>query len=129
MSSSAAGFLAMARALGNRAGYEAQAGRRLEPDRLTGAPVFKNRMSVPILALRAIIAHCGGWRCIMADRPEMPPPEAAYRSYRIGWTDSCSRKDGPRGDRIVIVAGLSMSTPGTMNNLVIQTVGESSMQD
>ena len=28
------------------------------------------------------------------------------------------------GDRIAIVAGLSMATPGMMNNLVIQTVGE-----
>jgi hypothetical protein len=28
------------------------------------------------------------------------------------------------GDRIAIVAGLSMHTPGTMNNLIIQTVGD-----
>jgi len=29
----------------------------------------------------------------------------------------------------VIVTGLSMATPGTMNNLVIQTVGENCTHD
>ncbi|MGC4001091.1 MAG: hypothetical protein QM767_27985 [Anaeromyxobacter sp.] len=35
-----------------------------------------------------------------------------------------TRKMAGAGERIVIVSGLSMSTPGTMNNIVIHTVGE-----
>jgi len=55
---------------------------------------------------------------------EMPPPEEF--TGLIAWVDEfLQRKKMARaGDRVVIVAGLSMTAPGTVNNLVIQTVGE-----
>jgi pyruvate kinase len=55
---------------------------------------------------------------------EMPPPDTV--TSLIAWVDGFVREKGmaTAGDRIVIVSGLSMSTPGTMNNLVIHTVGE-----
>jgi pyruvate kinase len=85
----------------------------------------KYRMSVPILALssdhralRRMALHYG------VIPQEMPPPEEF--TGLIAWVDRFVRdnKMAQAGDRIVIVAGLSMSTPGSMNNLVIQTVGE-----
>ena len=85
----------------------------------------KNRMSVPILALssdhralRRMALHYG------VIPQEMPPPEQF--TGLIAWVDAFVRekKMAEAGDRIVIVAGLSMNTPGTMNNLVIQTIGE-----
>jgi pyruvate kinase len=85
----------------------------------------KNRMSVPILALssdhralRRMALHYG------VIPQEMPPPDQL--TGLIAWVDQFvqEKKMAAPGDRIVIVAGLSMSTPGTMNNLVIQTVGE-----
>jgi hypothetical protein len=55
---------------------------------------------------------------------EMPPPDEI--AELIAWVDGFVREKGlaAAGDRIVVVAGLSMTTPGMMNNLVIQTVGE-----
>src|SRR5205085_5743804 len=85
----------------------------------------KLRMGVPILALssdhralRRMALHYG------VSPQEMPPPDAV--SSLIDWVDQFiqERKMAAAGDRIVIVSGLSMSTPGTMNNLVIHTVGE-----
>jgi pyruvate kinase len=85
----------------------------------------KNRMSVPILALssdhralRRMAMHYG------VIPQEMPPP--GQLTDLIAWVDQFvqEKKMAAAGDRIVIVAGLSMSTPGTMNNLIIQTVGE-----
>jgi pyruvate kinase len=85
----------------------------------------KLRMSTPILALssdhralRRMAMHYG------VIPQEMPPPEQL--TGMIAWVDTLvrERKMANSGDRIVIVAGLSMSTPGTMNNLVIHTVGE-----
>jgi pyruvate kinase len=85
----------------------------------------KSRLSVPIVALssdhralRRMALHYG----VLAQ--EMPPPTTI--TDLIAWVDQFVR--GKRlatlGDRIVIVAGLSMSMPGTMNNLVIHTVGD-----
>jgi pyruvate kinase len=85
----------------------------------------KNRMSVPILALssdhralRRMALHYG----VLPQ--EMPPPDQL--TGLIAWVDQFvqEKRMAAQGDRIVIVAGLSMATPGTMNNLVIQTVGE-----
>ncbi|MEZ0265735.1 MAG: pyruvate kinase, partial [Phycisphaerae bacterium] len=85
----------------------------------------KNRMSVPILALssdhralRRMALHYG------VIPQEMPPPTTTLDL--ITWVDGFVRgkKMAAPGDRIVIVSGLSMSTPGTMNNFVIHTVGE-----
>jgi pyruvate kinase len=86
----------------------------------------KNRMSVPILALssdrralRRMALHYG----VIAQ--EMPPPDEL--AGLIKWVDSFvqQKKMAQAGDRIVIVTGLSMGAPGTANNLVIQTLGES----
>jgi hypothetical protein len=54
----------------------------------------------------------------------MPPPE--HFNGLISWVDNFVRqkKMAKIGDRVVMVAGLSMTAPGTVNNLVIQTVGE-----
>jgi pyruvate kinase len=85
----------------------------------------KLRMGVPILALssdhralRRMALHYGVFP------QEMPPPDTV--TSLIAWVDGFVREKGmaAAGDRIVIVSGLSMSTPGTMNNLVIHTVGE-----
>ena len=85
----------------------------------------KYRMSVPIVALssdhralRRMALHYG------VVPQEMPPPEEF--TGLIAWVDEfLQRKKMARaGDRVVIVAGLSMTAPGTVNNLVIQTVGE-----
>jgi pyruvate kinase len=85
----------------------------------------KYRMCVPIVALssdhralRRMTLHYG------VIPQEMPPPEEL--TGLIAWVDEFVREKqmAAVGDRIVIVAGLSMTTPGTMNNLVIQTVGE-----
>jgi pyruvate kinase len=82
-------------------------------------------MSVPIVALssdhralRRMTLHYG------VIPQEMPPPEQL--TGLITWVDDFVREKemAAVGDRIVIVAGLSMNTPGTMNNLVILTVGE-----
>jgi pyruvate kinase len=85
----------------------------------------KYRMSVPILALssdhralRRMALHYG------VIPQEMPPPE--HFNGLIAWVDNFVRqkKMAKVGDRVVMVAGLSMTAPGTVNNLVIQTVGE-----
>ncbi len=85
----------------------------------------KNRMSVPILALssdhralRRMALHYG------VIPQEMPPPSTV--NDLIKWVDHFVRakKMAAISDRIVIVSGLSMATPGTMNNFVIHTVGE-----
>ena len=90
----------------------------------------KLRMSVPTLALssdhralRRMALHYG------VIPQEMPPPESLVNL--IAWVDGFvrGRKMAAVGDRIVIVSGLSMSTPGTMNNLVIHTVGEDWIED
>jgi pyruvate kinase len=85
----------------------------------------KLRMGVPIVALssdhralRRMALHYG------VIPQEMPAPEEI--SGLLAWVDKLVREKqwAAEGDRIAIVAGLSMATPGTMNNLVIQTVGE-----
>ncbi len=90
----------------------------------------KLRMGVPILALssdhralRRMAMHYGVFP------QEMPPPETI--TDLIAWVDRFVRERqlAAVGERIVIVSGLSMSTPGTMNNLVIHTVGETWADD
>jgi pyruvate kinase len=85
----------------------------------------KNRMSVPILALSSDHRALRRMALHYAVIPqEMPPPDEI--KGLIAWVDPLVREKrlANVGDRIVVVSGLSMHTPGTMNNLVIQTVGE-----
>ena len=90
----------------------------------------KYRMSAPILALssdhralRRMTLHYG------VIPQEMPPPSTI--TDLITWVDRFVRgkKLAANGERIVVVAGLSMSMPGTMNNLVLHTVGEEWIED
>ena len=75
---------------------------------------------------------CGG--CERGDRrrhgggtaPHFLTGLIGFESHEPGEVDNFVRqkKMARVGDRVVIVAGLSMTAPGTVNNLVIQTVGE-----
>jgi len=69
--------LGEAKGVCSRAGYEAQAGRRLSQTVRRRALFFKNRMSVRICALEAITRTAAYGAALWRDRPEkMPPPEA-----------------------------------------------------
>jgi pyruvate kinase len=85
----------------------------------------KNRFSVPIIglssdhrALRRMALHYG------VIPFEMEPP--SEMKVLISQVDELvqAQKCATIGDRIVIVAGSSLGTPGTMNGIVLHTVGE-----
>jgi pyruvate kinase len=85
----------------------------------------KNRFNVPIIglscdhrALRRMALHYG------VIPYEMEPP--SEMSVLIAQVDQLvqAQKCAAIGDRIVIVAGSSLGTPGTMNGIVLHTVGE-----
>ncbi len=85
----------------------------------------KNRFPIPIVALssdhralRRMALHYGVIPQEMAAPTSMNElVEAVDRLVQ-------DKKYATGGDRIVIVAGTSMGTPGTMNGIVIHTVGE-----
>jgi pyruvate kinase len=85
----------------------------------------KSRLAAPIVALssdhRALRRMALHWGVIPQ---EMPPPrditELVHGIDRI----IRERKFAETGERIVIVAGSSLGTPGTMNGIVLHTVGE-----
>jgi pyruvate kinase len=55
---------------------------------------------------------------------EMPPPrDMAELVHNIDRTLR-ERKFAEPGERIAIVSGASLGTPGTMNSIVLHTVGE-----
>ncbi len=85
----------------------------------------KMRFPVPVVAissdhrtLRQMALHYG-----VIPR-EMPVPE--HLTTLVGDVDAMVRAHelAAAGDRIVIVAGSSMGTPGTLNGIVLHTVGE-----
>ncbi len=85
----------------------------------------KMRFPVPIMALssdhralRRMALHYG------VVPQEMAPPDDIKQM--VADTDQVllSRKYAKLGDRIVIVAGAAMATPGTLNGLFLHTVGE-----
>ncbi len=85
----------------------------------------KNRFSVPIIALssdhralRRMALHYGVIPFEMA-----PPSEMTVLIQQIDQLVQ-EQKCATIGDRIVIVAGSSLGTPGTMNGIVLHTVGE-----
>lgn len=90
------------------------------------ARVFsKTRFPVPIIALssderalRRMALHYG----VLPQ--EMPPPNSM--SELIAAVDELvrSRKLAQTGDRMVIVAGSSLGTPGALNSVVLHTVGD-----
>src|SRR5207244_8526040 len=85
----------------------------------------KNRFPIPIVALssdhralRRMALHYG-----------VVPQERAVPSTMGELVEAVDRlvlekQYASSGDRIVIVAGTSMGTPGTMNGIVIHTIGE-----
>jgi pyruvate kinase len=85
----------------------------------------KNRFTVPIIALssdhralRRMALHYGVLPLEMA-----PPNEMSALVIEVDQLVQ-ERRLASSGDRIVIVAGASMGTPGTMNGIVLHTVGE-----
>lgn len=85
----------------------------------------KSRLSAPIVALssdhRALRRMTLHWAVIPQ---ELPPP--GNMLDLVNNVDGMVRekKYATPGDRIVIVAGASLGTPGTMNGIVLHTVGE-----
>jgi len=85
----------------------------------------KSRLSPPIVALssdhRALRRMAMHWGVIPQ---EMPPPR--HMNELVNNVDEMlrQRKFAEAGERIVVVAGSSLGTPGTMNGIVLHTVGE-----
>ncbi|HTW94886.1 MAG TPA: pyruvate kinase [Tepidisphaeraceae bacterium] len=86
----------------------------------------KNRFPIPILALssdhralRRMALHYG----VIPQEMEAP----ATLNELVDQVDARVRSSGyaEAGDRIVVVAGSSLGTPGTMNAVVVHTIGES----
>ena len=90
------------------------------------ARVFsKSRFPVPIVALsadhralRRMALHYG------VVPQEMPPPGDA--TALVSAVDVLARQRGfaAPGDRIVIVAGSTLGTPGVMNSVMLHTIGD-----
>jgi pyruvate kinase len=93
----------------------------------TTARVFsKHHFPVPIIAmspdhrsLRRMALHYGVIPQEMAGSPDLTALIAKVDEFVV------ARKFAETGDRILIVAGWSPGTPGTMNGLVIHNVGDS----
>jgi pyruvate kinase len=85
----------------------------------------KHRFPVPIIALssdhaalRRMALHYGVIPCEMAPSDDLV--ELVARVDRLVQEE----KHADAGDRVIIVAGASLGTPGTMNGIVVHTVGE-----
>ncbi|HEY7086711.1 MAG TPA: pyruvate kinase [Tepidisphaeraceae bacterium] len=85
----------------------------------------KSRLSAPIVALssdhRALRRMALHWGVIPL---EMPPPRDI--NELVNGVDKIvrDRQFAQNGDRVVVVAGSSLGTPGTLNGIVLHTVGE-----
>ncbi|MBC8107126.1 MAG: pyruvate kinase [Anaerolineae bacterium] len=95
------------------------------PSGATARIFSKNRFSIPIIALsndhralRRMALHYGVI-------PQESPPPADMDSL-VAQIDALvqERKFATPGMRIIIVAGSSMGSPGTMNSVIIHTVGD-----
>jgi pyruvate kinase len=85
----------------------------------------KTRFPVPIIALssdpralRRMTLHYG------VQPQEMAPPKNIAELIEQVDQLLCRQKYAQTGDRIVIVAGSSLGTPGALNSVVLHTVGE-----
>jgi pyruvate kinase len=85
----------------------------------------KHRFPVPIIALssdhaalRRMALHYGVVPCELAPSDDLV--ELVARVDRLVQ----EMKHAEPGDRVIIVAGASLGTPGTMNGIVLHTVGE-----
>ena len=85
----------------------------------------KYRFPVPIVALssdhralRRMALHYG------VVPQEMPPPRDMHELVKEVDDLIQARKYAEVGNRVVVVAGASLGTPGTMNAIVMHTVGE-----
>jgi pyruvate kinase len=90
----------------------------------------KYRFPVPIIALsadhralRRMALHYG-----VVPQEMSPPKNMTELTAHIDWLVR-DRKYAKVGDRIVIVAGASLGTPGTLNSVVLHTVGDSWIGD
>jgi pyruvate kinase len=85
----------------------------------------KSRLAAPIVALssdhRALRRMALHWGVIPQEMP--PPRDMAELVHNIDRTLR-ERKFAEPGERIAIVSGASLGTPGTMNSIVLHTVGE-----
>jgi pyruvate kinase len=85
----------------------------------------KSRLAAPILALssdhRALRRMALHWGVIPQ---EMPPPTNMDELVNNVDALICERGFASNGDRIIIVAGASLGTPGTLNGVILHTVGE-----
>jgi pyruvate kinase len=95
------------------------------PSGATARIFSKNRFTVPIIALsndhralRRMALHYG------VIPQEAPPP--TDMDALVAQIDALvqGRKFATEGERIIIVAGSSMGSPGTMNSVIIHTVGD-----
>ena len=90
------------------------------------ARVFsKSRFSVPIVALssdhralRRMALHYG------VIPQEMPPPEDTISYVRAVDRLVRERNFAKAGERVVVVAGSSLGTPGVMNSVLLHTLGD-----
>jgi pyruvate kinase len=94
------------------------------------ARVFsKGRFNVPIVALssdhralRRMALHYG------VIPQELPPPDDTATLVRSVDRLVCQRAFARAGERIVIVAGSSLGTPGVMNSVLLHTLGDDGAQ-
>jgi pyruvate kinase len=85
----------------------------------------KSRLNVPIVALssdhralRRMALHYG----VLPQ--ELPPPEDTIQLVRTVDRLVQERHFARAGERIVVVAGSSLGTPGVMNSVLLHTVGD-----
>src|SRR4029077_8610164 len=85
----------------------------------------KSRLSAPIVALssdhRALRRMALHWGVIPQEMP--PPRDMSELIHNIDQTIH-ERTFAQAGERIAIVSAASLGTPGTMNSIVLHTVGE-----
>lgn len=90
----------------------------------------QNRFPVPVIALsndpralRRMALHYG----VISLQMKPPADVAALVAEADAFLQS--RKFAQPGDRIVVVAGMSLGTPSTMNGVIIHTVGEGNLTE
>jgi pyruvate kinase len=85
----------------------------------------KSRLAAPIVALssdhRALRRMTLHWGVVPHEMP--PPRDVAELVHNIDLAVH-ERKLAQTGQRVIIVAGAALGTPGTLNGVIVHTVGE-----